>query len=136
MEGNFMSVNEHYNAETDKFFSGINDRPLVFLCREDLNKIRSLTIPIAGFGGVGAIVAELLARWGIEKFRLLDNDRYDITNIQRQVFATASTLGCYKAEVAAKRIMEIDPYSGIEMVICEKLSRETCERFIAGQILY
>ena len=64
-------------------------------------------VAIVGLGGVGAITAELLARWGVKRFRLLDMDRYESSNLNRQLFATSKTLGRYKAEVAAERIMEI-----------------------------
>lgn len=127
-----MYVDKNNQTEADRFFFGINDRALLFLSQEELNKIRSQTIAIAGFGGVGAIVAELLARWGINKFRLLDKDKYDVTNINRQIFATPNNLGCYKAEVAAKRIKEINPYCDLEMVICDKLNKVTADKLIKG----
>ena len=93
--------------DADRFFWELNERPLRFLTRGELNKIRHTTIAIAGFGGGGAITAELFARWGIARFRLLDMDKYEMSNMNRQLFATVKTLGSWKAEVAAKRIKEI-----------------------------
>jgi molybdopterin/thiamine biosynthesis adenylyltransferase len=127
-----MTVNNDNQTEADRFFLAINDRPLLFFDKEDLDRIRSQTISMAGFGGVGSIVVELLARWGITRFRLLDMDKYDITNINRQIFATPENLGCFKAEVAAKRIKQINPYCDIEMVICDKLTKDTADTLIRG----
>ncbi len=132
MQSEFNPKENVIKEDADRFFWEMNDRPLKFFTRSELNKIRHTTIALAGFGGGGAIMAELLARWGIAKFRLLDMDRYETSNMNRQIFATANTLGRWKAEVAAQRIKEINPYVEIEMVICEKLNKENVERFIKG----
>jgi len=105
-------------------------RSSLFFSREELDKIMNTTVAIAGLGGVGAITAELLARWGIKKFRLLDKDKYEPTNLNRQLFATTKTLGQYKVDVAAKRIREINPYAEIEMIIKEPITNENGHRFL------
>ena len=105
-------------------------RSSLFFSREELDKIMNTTVAIAGLGGVGAITAELLARWGIKKFRLLDKDKYEPTNLNRQLFATTKTLGQYKVDVAAKRIREINPYAEIEMMIKEPITNENGHRFL------
>jgi tRNA A37 threonylcarbamoyladenosine dehydratase len=99
---------------------------------DEIDKVSNATVAIAGLGGVGAITAELLARWGVKKFRLLDMDRYEPSNLNRQLFATSKTLGRYKAEVAAERIMEINPYAEIEMIICSRVDNENVHPFVAG----
>lgn len=107
-------------------------RSSLFFSREELDKIMNTTVAIAGLGGVGAITAELLARWGIKKFRLLDKDKYEPTNLNRQLFATSKTLGQYKVDVAAKRIKEINPYTKIEMAIKDRISNENSHEFLKG----
>ena len=107
-------------------------RSSLFFSREELDKIMNTTVAIAGLGGVGAITAELLARWGIKKFRLLDKDKYEPTNLNRQLFATSKTLGQYKVDVAAKRIKEINPYTKIEMAIKDRISSENSHEFLKG----
>ena len=89
-----------------------------------MEKVRDTVFAIAGFGGVGAITVELLARWGIRKFRLLDKDRYEPSNLNRQIFASSKTFGQYKADVAAERIKEINPYAEIEMVIRDRVDNK------------
>ncbi|MCA1786846.1 MAG: ThiF family adenylyltransferase, partial [Desulfobacteraceae bacterium] len=81
---------------------------------------------------VGAITAELLARWGIKKFRLLDMDKYDPSNLNRQLFATSKTIGRDKTAVAAERILEINPYAEIEQVINAPVTNGNVHDFVKG----
>jgi molybdopterin/thiamine biosynthesis adenylyltransferase len=97
-----------------------------------MEKVRDTVFAIAGFGGVGAITVELLARWGIRKFRLLDKDRYEPSNLNRQIFASSKTFGQYKADVAAERIKEINPYAEIEMVIRDRVDNKNIHSFTKG----
>jgi len=119
-------MNEH------EYIYALLERSIPFFSHEDIEKIRTATIAQAGFGGVGALAVELLARWGVKRFRLLDMDKYEISNINRQIFATNSTVGRYKAEVAAEKIKEINPYVNIERIYCEKLSADNVENFVKG----
>jgi len=118
--------------EKEEYISGLLERTSLLYDKETIEKIRNTVFAIAGFGGVGAITAELLARWGIKKFRLLDMDVYEPSNMNRQLFATSSTLGKFKAEVAAERIKEINPYAQIEMVIKEPVDNENVHLFVKG----
>jgi tRNA A37 threonylcarbamoyladenosine dehydratase len=100
--------------------------------KNDLSKVASLPAAIAGFGGVGAITAELLARWGVLNFRLLYKDIYEPSNLNRQVFSTSRTIGTYKVEVAEERIKEINPYAKVEMSFAERVQNANVHRFIEG----
>ncbi len=119
------------------YINGMLDRTALFYDSATMEKIRNTVFSISGFGGVGAIAAELLARWGIKKFRLLDMDCYDESNLNRQIYATSKTLGRYKADVTAERIMEINPYAEIEILIKEPVNNENIEKFVkdAGMII-
>lgn len=117
--------------ETD-FVGAMVQKSLAFVGPEDMKKIQETTIAQAGFGGIGAFILELLARWGIKKFKLLDMDRYEPTNMNRQVFATVGSLDKPKAEVAAARLLEINPYAKVEKIYHERLSKENVEDFISG----
>lgn len=66
-------------------------------------------VAVIGLGGVGSWCAESLARAGIGEITLIDNDDYGITNINRQLGATESSLGMPKADAMAKRLREINP---------------------------
>ena len=66
-------------------------------------------VAIFGLGGVGSYAAEALFRAGIGHFLLVDADAYEISNLNRQLFATHDTLGRPKAEVARERALSINP---------------------------
>ena len=77
--------------------------------REAMNKLRKSKVAVFGLGGVGSYVVEALARSGIGALELVDHDRVDISNFNRQIIATEKTLGMYKADAAAARVAEISP---------------------------
>ncbi len=75
-------------------------------------------IAIFGLGGVGGYVAEALVRSGIGKFDLIDHDKIDITNLNRQIIATHKTIGRDKAEVMRERMLDINPAAEITIHPC------------------
>ena len=114
------------------YVDGMLDRTKYFFDGAALDRLKGATVAIVGVGASGSMVAELLARWGIPRFRLLDMDTYELSNINRQIFATSKTLGRWKTEVAAERIREINPFATIESIVNEKLSLANAEAFIEG----
>jgi tRNA A37 threonylcarbamoyladenosine dehydratase len=66
-------------------------------------------VAVFGLGGVGGYAAEALARSGIGHIDLIDDDTISLTNLNRQLLATHSSIGEYKVDIAAKRIHDIDP---------------------------
>src|SRR5512139_2833758 len=115
-----------------EYLDGMLQRTGLYFSKEDLETVRNSVVAIAGLGGVGAITAELLARWGIRKFRLLDKDRYEPSNLNRQLFATSKTLGRYKVDVAAERILEINPFAEIEVAIKDRVDNQNVHTFVKG----
>ena len=84
-------------------------RTEILIGKESLEKIKSSKVVIYGIGGVGSYVAEGLARAGVGHVILVDFDKVDITNINRQIEATHSTIGKYKIDVMRERILDINP---------------------------
>ena len=66
-------------------------------------------VAVFGVGGVGGYVVEVLARGGVGAIALFDNDRVSLSNINRQIIATHSTVGELKVDVAKRRILDISP---------------------------
>lgn len=85
---------------------------------EAVEKIKAASVIVFGIGGVGSYVVEGLARAGIGKLVLVDNDVVDITNINRQLPALHSTVGLPKAQVMANRVKDINPECVVEAVEC------------------
>lgn len=67
-------------------------------------KLQKATVTVIGCGGLGGFVIEELARLGIGSLHICDSDKFSISNINRQLYAQAETIGQYKAAVAAKRV--------------------------------
>lgn len=109
-------LNYGYHGSVGFFYGGIQQFMGNFLQRTSLligdNGIRRLqnaSIIIIGLGGVGSYAAEGLARSGIGHLTLVDRDRVEATNINRQIPALHSTIGRFKCEVMAERIRDINP---------------------------
>jgi len=84
-------------------------RTELLLGSENMEKLQKSAVLIFGVGGVGGYVAEALARSGIGRIDLVDNDTVSITNINRQIIALHSTIGLYKVDVMKERILDINP---------------------------
>ena len=85
------------------------ERTRLLLGEEKLEHFRRAHVLVLGVGGVGAYAAEQLARAGVGTLTLVDGDRFEPTNCNRQLPALTSTLGRPKAEVVAERMREINP---------------------------
>ena len=84
-------------------------RQQMLLGEEAMQKLRNSHVIIFGIGGVGSYVAEGLARAGVGQLSLVDNDTVGDSNINRQLCALHSTVGRYKSDVMAERILDINP---------------------------
>ena len=81
--------------------------------KEGMERLISAQIAVFGIGGVGGYSVEALARSGIGKIDLFDDDKVCLTNINRQIHATKKTVGLYKVDVARERILEINPKADV-----------------------
>ena len=84
-------------------------RTQMILGEDALHKLSKSHVAVIGLGGVGSYAAEALARAGVGELTLLDQDTVSVSNINRQLYALHSTVGQFKAEVAAKRCLDINP---------------------------
>ena len=74
-----------------------------------MERLSSSRVAVFGIGGVGGFTVEALARSGVGAIDLIDHDKVCLTNINRQIIATHKTVGKYKVDAAAERILEINP---------------------------
>lgn len=86
--------------------------------KESMDKLKNTRIAVFGIGGVGSFTVEALARSGIGHFDLIDNDIISITNINRQIIATLTTVGKMKVDIMKQRILEINPEAVINVYKC------------------
>ncbi len=93
---------------------------------EGLEKLSRSKVSVFGIGGVGSFVVEGLARSGVGKFVLVDDDTVCLTNINRQLHATRKTVGKPKVKLMQDRILEINPKA--EVITYQKFyTPETAE---------
>lgn len=76
---------------------------------EGIEKLKNSRVAVFGIGGVGGYAVEALVRAGIGAIDLIDGDKVNVTNLNRQLIATRKTIGMYKVDAAAERIAEINP---------------------------
>lgn len=89
-------------------------RTELLIGKEALDKLRKSKVVVFGIGGVGSYTVEALARSGIGKLVLVDDDLVCLTNINRQIHATFKTISRPKVEVMKDRILEINPKCEVE----------------------
>lgn len=97
-------------------------RTELLIGKENLEKLKNSKVAIYGIGGVGSFVAEGLARAGIGHIVLIDFDKVDITNINRQILALHSTIGKNKIEVMKERILDINPSANVDIYFPSEIS--------------
>ena len=84
----------------------------------NINVLKNKKVLVIGVGGVGGYAVEALARCGIGNITIVDYDKVDISNINRQIIALHSTIGLFKVEVLKKRILDINPNCLVETFNC------------------
>ncbi len=85
------------------------ERTALFLGEEAMAKLNNARVAVMGLGGVGGSAAEALVRAGVGHILLVDGDSVDETNLNRQLLATAETVGMDKITAAKLRFENIDP---------------------------
>lgn len=88
-------------------------RTKLLIGHDAMQKLKNAKVAIFGIGGVGGYTAEALARSGIGTLDLIDNDKISLTNLNRQIYATHSSIGKYKTDVAYERIKDINPDANV-----------------------
>ena len=84
-------------------------RTEILLGEAAVRKLQKARVAVFGVGGVGGYTVEALARCGVGQLDLIDSDTVSISNINRQILATHSTVGMLKVEAAKARILDINP---------------------------
>ena len=100
-----------------------------------MEKLYRARVAVFGIGGVGGYTVEALARAGVGRLDLIDSDTVSISNINRQILATHSTVGRLKVEVAKERVLDINPNCDVRTYPCFYLP-DTADRFDFTQYDY
>lgn len=95
---------------------------------DNLEKLKNSRVAVFGIGGVGGYVVEGLVRSSVGAIDLIDSDKVDVSNLNRQIIATIETIGIDKTKVAENRVKSINPDT---QVFCHNLffDKNTIENF-------
>lgn len=96
-----------------------------------MDRLRAAHVIVFGLGGVGSWCAEALARSGVGKLTLVDEDAVSESNINRQLCALGSTIGASKAEAMAARLRDIAPGAAI-VPVTARYEAASRDRFFPG----
>ncbi len=110
-------------------------RTEIMVGKEGMDRLSNARVAVFGVGGVGGHTVEALARSGVGTLDLIDNDTVALTNLNRQIIATHSTLGKYKVEAAKERILDINPNARVNIYKNFYLP-DTAEQFDFSQYDY
>lgn len=95
-----------------------NERSALLLGNEALEILKNKTVLVVGIGGVGSFCVEALARTGIGHLILVDKDKVESSNINRQLLATTESIDQVKVAVMKKRIQTLNPECKVDMYDC------------------
>lgn len=110
-------------------------RSQLLLGGEAMTKLAGARVAVFGVGGVGGYTVEALARCGVGMLDLIDNDTVSISNLNRQILATHSTVGRLKVDVAKERVLDINPACVVRTYPCFYLP-DTADQFDFTQYDY
>ena len=98
------------------------ERSKQMLGEDKINSLSEKTILVIGIGGVGGTALEALARSGFKKFIIIDSDKVDASNLNRQILFTAEDIGTDKVDAAKRHLLRISndfEITTIKDKICE-----------------
>lgn len=108
----------------------IFERNIGAISRGEQEKLAKSTVAIVGLGGIGGMAAEILSRAGIENLVLCDKDKFELSNLNRQIFGDLDVIGKKKIRVVAKKLKKINPE--IKMRIFSELNEKNAFKILRG----
>lgn len=109
-----------------------NDRTKILIGQDGIEKLEKSNVAVVGIGGVGGHVCEMLVRAGIGNLTIIDFDKIDETNINRQVVANTETVGLLKTDVMKEILIKINPNCNVK-TICEQLSKDNVDKVLTAE---
>jgi molybdopterin-synthase adenylyltransferase len=86
---------------------------LGIITEDQFNNLQDAKICIVGLGGLGGYIAHALVRFGFMHLMLVDDDVYEVSNLNRQMFSSYKTLNQSKVEITKNNLLEINPSAQI-----------------------
>lgn len=118
---------------SDEYWEMIT-RQMPLTTQEEQEKFRNAKITVIGCGGIGGETIEMLARMGVGELVLVDEDSFDMTNMNRQTLATMDDIGHDKSRTASEKVRKINPYVKVTSY-SEHVSQENIEKIIGDSAI-
>ena len=106
-------------------------RQLPLVSKEEQEKFKNAKIAVIGCGGIGGEAIEMLARMGVGELVLVDEDSFDLTNLNRQTLATFDDLDKDKSEIASEKVNAINPYVKVTRY-SEHVGQDNVDKILEG----
>jgi molybdopterin/thiamine biosynthesis adenylyltransferase len=97
-------------------YAAMTNRNIGFITEAEQERLKQACIFVCGTGGMGGAGLMALARAGVGRFVIADIDEFEVSNLNRQVFAFSDTIGRHKAEASADVLRRINPEIGLEVL--------------------
>jgi molybdopterin/thiamine biosynthesis adenylyltransferase len=107
----------------------IISRQMSIVTKSQQNMVKNGKVAVIGCGGIGGSVIEQLARMGVGNINLIDKDKFDLSNFNRQLISGLDTLAKEKSYSAKKRVRNINPYVNVN-AFNEELNENNVEKII------
>jgi len=98
----------------DDYYSEFTQRNIGIITDKEQELLKTTKLAVFGLGGIGGVITEQLVRIGIGNLAIIDNDTFDISNNNRQIYSFQSTLGTYKTDTTERFLKDINPNLVIE----------------------
>ena len=85
------------------------DRTISLVGEDAIKRMQKAVILVIGLGGVGGTALEALTRSGFKHFLIVDNDKVDVTNLNRQIMYLNDDVGRLKVDVCKERLLMVNP---------------------------
>lgn len=108
-------------------------RQLPIVKEEGQEKIKNKKVLIGGIGGIGSAAVMALTRLGVGKIKIVDNDKMERSNLNRQILYNENEIGKQKTEVAKKKLQEINPHVNITAVN-KKITKNNIDQILDNQV--
>lgn len=118
-----MTINKNIS------YNKIVSRNFGIFTSDEIRKIRKLNIAIAGVGAIGGHIAISLARIGVGTINIIDPDKFEISNINRQQGSNISTINKFKTKIISKEIKKINPFIKVNAVV-GGVNKNNAKKFI------
>ena len=115
--------------------SNIFSRAELLLGTDTMQRLARTRVILFGVGGVGSWCAEALVRSGVGHLTMVDFDRVDVTNVNRQLMATSTTVGQVKVDALRQRLLTINPQADV-LAVQQTYTQETADQFVLDDYDY